>query len=60
MRALLTSYCFTISVVIALAITAMFANVFEASQEQCATLVVLAIPTAVAEYTLRSDSERQP
>jgi formate-dependent nitrite reductase membrane component NrfD len=60
LRALLTSYCFTISVLIALVITLMFAYVFEASQEQCATLVVLGILTAVAEYALRSDSERQP
>jgi formate-dependent nitrite reductase membrane component NrfD len=60
LRALLTDYGFTISVLIALVITLMFAYVFEASQEQCATLVVLGILTAVAEYVLRSDSERQP
>ena len=60
MRALLTSYCFTISVFIALVITMMFAYVFEASQEQCATLVALGILTAVAEYVLRSSSERLP
>ena len=60
MRALLTDYGFTISVLIALVITLMFAYVFEASQEQCATLVVLGILTAAAEYALRSRSEREP
>jgi len=50
----------TISVFIALVITVMFAYAFEASQEQCATLVILGILTAVAEYVLRSSSERQP
>jgi hypothetical protein len=60
LRALLTNYCFTISVFIAVAITAMFAYVFEASQEQFATLVVFGILTAVAEYVLRSNSERRP
>lgn len=57
-RALLTDNGFTISVLIALVITLMFAYVFEASKEQCATLVVLGIVTAVAEYVLRSSSER--
>ena len=56
MRALLTDYGFTISVLIALVITLMFAYVFEASQELCATLVVLGILTAAAEYVLRSRS----
>jgi len=60
LRALLTSYCFAISVCIALVVTLMFAYVFEASQEQCATLVVLGILTAAAEYVLRSNSERLP
>jgi hypothetical protein len=60
LRARLTDYGFTISVFIALVITVMFAYVFEASQEQCATLVVLGLLPAVAEHALRSDSARQP
>ena len=60
MRALLANHGFTISVFVAMAITAMFAFVFEASQELVATLMVLGILTAVAEHVLRSGSERQP
>ena len=60
MRALLTNHGFTISVFVAVAITAMFAFVFEASQELVATLLVLGILTAVAEYVFRSSSEHQP
>ena len=59
-RALLTSHGFTISVFVAVAITAMFAFVLEASPELVATLVVLGILTAVAEHVLRSRSERRP
>ena len=58
MRALLTNHGFTVSVFSAVAVTAMFAYVFEASQEQCATLLILGILTAVAEYVFRSRSER--
>ena len=60
MRALLTNHGLTISVFVAMATTAMFAFVFEASQELVATLMVLGILTAVAEYVLRSGSEHQP
>jgi hypothetical protein len=60
LRELLTNHGFTISVFVAVAITAMFAFVFEASQELVATLIVLGIVTAVAEHVLRSGSERQP
>lgn len=60
MRALLINHGFTISVFVAMAITAMFAFVFEASQELVATLMVLGILTAGAEYVLRSGSEHQP
>jgi hypothetical protein len=60
LRDLLTNHGFTISVFIAVAITAMFAFAFEASQELVATLMVLGILTAVAEHVLRSGSERQP
>lgn len=60
LRALLTNHGLTISVFVAVAITAMFAFVFEASQELVATLVVLGILTAVAEYVFRSRSEHEP
>ena len=60
MRALLTNHGFTISVFVAMAITAMFAFVFEASQELVATLMVLGILTAVAEYVFRSSSGHKP
>jgi uncharacterized membrane-anchored protein YitT (DUF2179 family) len=59
-RELLTSHGFTISVFVAVAITAMYAYVFEASQELVATLLVLGILTAVAEYVFRSSSEHKP
>jgi hypothetical protein len=38
----------------------MFAFVFEASQELVATLLVLGILTALAEYVFRSSSEHKP
>ena len=60
LRALLTDHGFTISVFVAVAITAMFAYIFEASQELVATLLALGILTAVAEYVLHSSSERRP
>ena len=60
MGELLTNHGFAISVFFAAAITAVFAFVFEASQELVATLLVLGILTAVAEYVFRSRSERQP
>ena len=60
MRALLTSHGFTISVFVAVAITAMCAYVFEASQELVATLLVLGLLTAVAEHVFRSSSEHKP
>ena len=56
MRALLTNHGFTISVFVAVAITATYAYVFEASQELVATLLVLGILTAVAEHVFRSSS----
>ena len=60
MRALLTNHGFTISVFVAVAITAMYAYVFDASQELVATLLVLGILTAVAEHVFRSSSEHKP
>jgi hypothetical protein len=60
LRAPLTNRGFTISVFFAVVIAAMFALVLEASQELVATLLVLGILTAVAEYVLRSGSEHQP
>jgi hypothetical protein len=59
-RALLTSHGFTISVFVAVAITAMYAYVFEASEELVATLLVLGLLTAVAEHVLGSSSEHKP
>jgi hypothetical protein len=55
-----TNHGFTISVFFAVVIAAMFAFVLEASRELVATLLVLGILTAVAEYVLRSSSEHQP
>ena len=60
MRALLTNHGFTISVFVAVAITAMYAYVFEASQELVATLLALGLLTAVAEHVFRSSSEHKP
>ena len=59
MRALLTNHGFTTSVFFAVAITAMFSFLFEASQELVATLLVLGILTAMAESVLGSGSEHQ-
>jgi hypothetical protein len=60
LRRLLTNHGFTISVFVAVAITAMLAFVLEASHELTVTLLVLGILTAVAEYVFRSRSEHQP
>jgi putative effector of murein hydrolase len=60
MRAPLASHGFTISVFVAVAITAMYAYVFEASEELVASLLVLGMLTAVAEHVFRSSSERKP
>ena len=60
LRALLTNHGFTVSVFVAVAITVMFAFVLEASQQISATLLILGILTAVAEYILRSRSEHRP
>jgi len=60
LRALLTNHGFTISVFVAVAITVMFAFLFGASQELVATLLVLGILTAVAEYVFRSSSKHKP
>jgi hypothetical protein len=58
LRALLTNRGFTISVFVAVAITVMFGYVFDASQPLVATLLVLGILTAVAEYALGSDGRQ--
>ena len=60
LRALLANHGFTISVFFAVAITAMFAFVFDASQELIATLLILGILTALAEYVFRLNSEHEP
>jgi hypothetical protein len=59
LRALLTNHGFTISVFVAVAITAIFAFVFKAPPELVAILLVLGILTATAEYVIRSSSEHQ-
>ena len=56
----MANHGFTISVFLSVAITAMFAFVFQASQELVATLLVLGILTALAEYVFRSSSEHKP
>jgi uncharacterized membrane-anchored protein YitT (DUF2179 family) len=60
LRALLTNHGFTISAFVVAAITVTFAFLFGASQELVATLLVLGILTAVAEYVFRSSSEHKP
>ena len=60
MRALLASHGFTISVFVAVAITAMYAYVFEASEELVASLLVLGMLSAVAELVFNSRSEHKP
>jgi hypothetical protein len=60
LRELPANHGFTISVFLAVAITAMFAFVFQASRELVAILLVLGILTAVAEYVFRSRSEHKP
>jgi hypothetical protein len=59
LQELLANHGFTISVFFAVAITAMFAFVFEASQGLVAALLVLGILTALAEYVFRLRSERK-
>jgi hypothetical protein len=59
-RARLTSHGFTISVFVAVAITEMYAYVFEASEEFVGTLLVLGLLTAVAEHVFRSSPEHKP
>jgi hypothetical protein len=57
--ALLTNHGFTISVLVAVGITAVFALVFDASQQLVLTLLILGVFTAVMEYVLRSKTERE-
>jgi hypothetical protein len=59
-RTLLANHGFTISVFVAVTITAIYAYVFEASRELVVTLLVLGILTAVAEQVFRSSSEHKP
>jgi predicted RND superfamily exporter protein len=60
LRTLQTNHGFTISVFAAVAITAMFAFVFEAPQEPVAALLVLGVLTAIAGYIFRSRSGHRP
>jgi hypothetical protein len=57
MRAMFGNHGFTLSVLAAVAVTAFFAFVFEASQQLVATLLVLGLFTALMEYMMRSKSE---
>jgi hypothetical protein len=56
-RALLTDHGFTLAVLLAVGITAIFAFVLDASRELIATLLILGIFTAFMEHFLRSKSE---
>jgi hypothetical protein len=60
LRELPTNHGFTISVFFAVAIAATSTYSFEASRELVATLPVLGILTAMAQYVFRSTSEPQP
>lgn len=60
MRALLTNYGFIVSVLVAVAMTAIFAFVFHASKELVTGLLALGILTALTEYVFRSSSGRKP
>jgi hypothetical protein len=57
LRALLANHGFTVSVFVAVAITAMFGYVFDVSQALVATLLALGLLTAVAEYVFRSGGQ---
>lgn len=59
LRVLLTNHGLTISVSVAVAITAMFAFVFDAPQDLITTLLALGILTAVAEDVCRARSEEE-
>jgi hypothetical protein len=56
-RALLTDHGFTLAVLLAVGVTAIFAFVLDAPPELVATLLVLGIFTAFMESLLRSKSE---
>lgn len=60
MRSLFKNYGFTVSVLVAVATTALFAFVFGASPKLVANLLVLGIATALAEYFFRSSSKHEP
>jgi thiamine transporter ThiT len=52
-RALLSNVGFTISVLIAVVVTVVFAFVFGASSALVVTLLVLGLVTAIAEHVMR-------
>jgi len=53
-RALIGNVGFTISVLCAVAVTAAFAFVFDASFQIVVSMLVLGLFTAIAEYVVRS------
>jgi hypothetical protein len=55
MRALLTNYGFTVSVLVGVAITAIFAFVFDAPLPLVEAMLALGFFTALIEHFLRSD-----
>jgi hypothetical protein len=59
MRAPLTDYGFTVSVLVAVFITAIFAFVLDAPLPLVATLLVLGFVTALLEHFFHSDNERR-
>lgn len=60
MRSLFRNYGFTVSVLVAVATTALFVFVFGASPELVANLLALGFATALAEYFFRSSSKHEP
>jgi hypothetical protein len=55
LRALLTNYGFTVSVLVAVVITAIFAFVFDAPPPLVEAMLALGIFTALMEHFLQSD-----
>jgi hypothetical protein len=59
MRALLTDFGFAVSVLVAVAITAFFAFVLDASPQLVAAMLALGVFTAVMEHFSRSNAGRK-
>jgi hypothetical protein len=54
MRAIFSNLGFTISVFLAVAVTAGFAFAFDATQEIVVSMLAVGLFTAIAEYVMRS------